>query len=155
VARLTSSRWFNAWDRRRFAGRYDHPGRGRPPKRTAAEQEHAHQYMTQHPQHMKQVVHLIAPETAQRVSTTTMKRLLQKTAMSGNGARTPQSRSQIRRPMSAAHPCCINSPPVKALERVMGSIGMRQDLAWHPLFLRQGSLLARSWRSRPQPIIDG
>jgi hypothetical protein len=41
--RLTISHGFEAWERRRLAGHYDHAGRGRPPKLTEAEQEHAHQ----------------------------------------------------------------------------------------------------------------
>ena len=80
---------------RRFAGLYDHAGRGRPPKLTEAEQEQAHQYIAQHPQNMKKVVHLIEQETSKRVSTKTIKRLLKKIAMSGNGSSTHQRRAQI------------------------------------------------------------
>lgn len=78
VERLTISHWFNAWESRRFAGLDDHAGRGRPHKLTEAEQEQAHQYMAQHPQHLKKVVPLIAQETSKRVSTKTIKRLLKK-----------------------------------------------------------------------------
>ena len=70
VERLTIYHWFNAWESRRFAGLYDHAGRGRPHKLTEAEQEQAHQYIAQHPQNMKKIVHLIAQETSKRVSTT-------------------------------------------------------------------------------------
>jgi transposase len=104
VERLTISHWFNAWERRRCAGLSDHAGRGRPHKLTEAEQEHAHQYMAQHPQHMKKVVHLIEQETSKRVSTKTSKRLLKKTAMSGNGSSTHQRRVQILRSTSVAKP---------------------------------------------------
>ena len=78
VERLTIYHWFDAWESRRFAGLYDHAKCGRPQKLTEAEQEHAQQYITQHPQNMKQVVHLIEQETAKRVSTKTIKRLLKK-----------------------------------------------------------------------------
>jgi len=78
VERLTISHWFEAWERRHFAGLYDHARRGRPPKLPAAEQEQAHQYSAQHPQNMKKVVNLIEPETSKRVSTKTIKRLLKK-----------------------------------------------------------------------------
>lgn len=104
VERLTIYHWFNAWESRHFAGLYDHAGRGRPPKLTEAEQEKAHQYIAQHPQNMKKVVHLIEQETAKRVSTKTIKRLLKKTAMSGNGSSTHQRRNQILHNMSAAKP---------------------------------------------------
>jgi transposase len=104
VERLTIYHWFDAWERRRFAGLYDHAKCGRPPKLTEAEQEHAQQYIIQHPQNMKKVVHLIEQETAKRVSTKTIKRLLKKTAMCGNGSSTHQGRAQILRNMSAAKP---------------------------------------------------
>jgi len=102
VERLTIYHWFNAWESRRFAGLYDHAGRGRPHKLTEAEQEQAHQYMAQHPQNMKKVVHLIEQETSIRVSSKTIKRLLKKTAMSGNGSSTHQRRVQILRSTSVA-----------------------------------------------------
>ncbi len=104
VERLTIYHWFDAWERCRFAGLYDHAKCGRPPKLTEAEQEQAQQYMTQHPQNMKKVVHLIEQATSKRVSTKTIKRLLKKTAMSGNGSSTHQRRAQIRRNMSAVTP---------------------------------------------------
>jgi transposase len=78
VERLTIYHWFDAWESRHFAGLYDHAGRGRPPKLTEAEQEKARQYIAQHPQNMKKVVHLIEQETSKCVSTKTIKRLLKK-----------------------------------------------------------------------------
>ena len=44
--RLTISHWFDAWERRRFAGLYDHAKCGRPHKLTEAEQEPARQYIS-------------------------------------------------------------------------------------------------------------
>src|SRR5262245_14010708 len=84
VERLTIYHWFDAWERRHFAGLYDHARHGRPSKLTEAEQEKAHQYIAQHPQNMKQVVNLIAQETSKRVRTKTIKRLRKKTALSRN-----------------------------------------------------------------------
>ena len=104
VERLTIYHWFDAWEHRRFAGLYDHAGCGRPPKLTEAEQEQAHQYIAQHPQNMKKVVHLIEQETSKRVSTKTIKRLLKKTAMSGNGSSTHQRRARTLRSMSGVKP---------------------------------------------------
>ena len=100
VERLTIYHWFDAWERRHFAGLYDHAKCGRPPKLTEAEQEKAHQYIAQHPQNMKKVVHLIEQETSKRVSTKTIKRLLKKTAMSGNALSAHQRRSRTLRSMS-------------------------------------------------------
>jgi hypothetical protein len=81
-------------------------GRGNYPQATGTrpEQEQAHQYIAQHPQNMKKVVHLIEQETSKRVSTKTIKRLLKKTAMSGNGLSTHQRRVQILRSTSVAKP---------------------------------------------------
>ena len=102
VERLTIYHWFDAWAKRRFAGLYDHAKCGRPPKLTDAEQEKVPQYMAQHPQNMKKVVHLIEQETSKRVSTKTIKRLLKKTAMSGNGSGNPQPKPLIHQSMSGA-----------------------------------------------------
>jgi transposase len=78
VDRLTIYHWFDAWETYHFAGLYDHKRCGRPPKLTAEEQEKAQQYIAQHPQNMKKVVHLLEQETRKRVSTKTLKRLLKK-----------------------------------------------------------------------------
>src|SRR5262245_41684582 len=84
VERLTISHWFDAWESQHFAGLYDRARCGRPPKLTEAEHEQAHQYIAQNPKNMKKVVNRIAQETSQCVSTKTLKRLLKKTARSGN-----------------------------------------------------------------------
>jgi transposase len=104
VERLTISHWFDAWETHRFAGLYDHKGRGRPPKLTIPEQEQAQQYIEQYPQDMKKVVHLLEQETSKRVSTKTLQRLLKKTAMFGNGSSIAQRNVQILRSTSAAKP---------------------------------------------------
>src|SRR5215813_8653962 len=64
VERLTIYHWLDAWEHRHFAGLSDHAKGRRPLKLTEAEQEKAHQYMAQHPQNMKKVVHLIEQETS-------------------------------------------------------------------------------------------
>jgi transposase len=124
VERLTIYHWFDAWEKRRFAGLYDHAKCGRPPKLTEAEQEQAQQYIAQHPQNMKKVVHLLEQETSERVSTKTIKRLLKKTVMSGNGSNMHQRRNQILSNMSAAKPSCIDSMTVKDVESVRCGILM-------------------------------
>jgi transposase len=102
VDRLTISHWFDAWESRHFAGLYDHKGRGRHPKLTREEQEKAQQYIEQYPQDMKKVAYLLAQETAKRVSTKTIKRLLKKTVISGNAFNVRQRSRQILRSMSGA-----------------------------------------------------
>jgi hypothetical protein len=76
---------------------------------------------------MKKVVHLLEQETSKRVSTKTIKRLLKKTAMSGNGSSTHQRRGQILRSMSAAKPSSLDSMTVKGAERVMCGMLMPPD----------------------------
>ena len=100
VERLTIYHWFNAWEKHRFTGLYDRAKCGRPQKLTQAEQEQAHEYIAQHPQNMKKVVHLIEQETSKRVSTKTIKRILKKTAISGNASNVRQRRPRIPRSMS-------------------------------------------------------
>jgi transposase len=101
VERLTIYNWFNAWETRRLAGLYDHKGRGRHPKLTTEEQEKAQQYLGQHPQDLKKVVHLIEQETSKHVSTKTIKRLVKKTALFGNGSRKRPQNVLLNRSMSA------------------------------------------------------
>jgi len=100
VERLTISHWLDAWEHRHFAGLYDHAKCGRPHKLTAAEQEQARQYITQHPRNMKRVAHLLEQETSKRVSTKTIKRLLKKTATPGNALNAHQRRPWNLRSMS-------------------------------------------------------
>jgi transposase len=102
VDRLTIYHWFNAWERHHFVGLYDHKKCGRPPKLTAAEQEKAQQYIIQYPQNMKKVVHLLEQETSKRVSTKTIKRLLKKIVVSGNGLSVLQRKARTLRNMSVA-----------------------------------------------------
>jgi transposase len=78
VTRLTIYHWLDAWATRRFAGLYDHAGRGRPPKLTAEKQAQGRQYLDQHPKDLKKVAHLLEQKTSKRVSTNTLKRLLKK-----------------------------------------------------------------------------
>lgn len=100
VGRLTVYHWLDAWEVRHFAGLYDHTGRGRHPKLTREEQAKVCQYIEQHPQDMKKVVHLLEQETSKRVSTKTIKRLLKKTAISGNVLNAPRRRRQTLRSTS-------------------------------------------------------
>jgi transposase len=100
VDRLTIYHWFDAWEAYHFVGLYDHKRCGRPPKLTIEEQTQAQQYIEHYPQDMKKVVHLLEQETAKRISTKTLKRLLKKTAMSGNALSGPQRRAQPLRSTS-------------------------------------------------------
>ena len=87
VDRITIYNWFDAWEAHHCAGLYDKKGRGRPPKLTEEEQRQAQHYLEQHPRDLKKVVYLVEQETSKRVSTKTIKRLVKKTAMSGNASK--------------------------------------------------------------------
>src|SRR5262245_65431120 len=84
VDRITIYNWFDAWEAHHFAGLYDKKRCGRPPKLTDAEQKKAQYYLEQHPRDIRKVVYLLEQETAKRVSTKTIKRLVKQTAMSGS-----------------------------------------------------------------------
>ena len=129
VDRLTIYHWFDAWEVYHFAGLYDHKGRGRHPKLTIEEQEKAQQYIEQYPQDMKKVVYLLEQETSKRVSTKTIKRLLKKTVISGNGLSMHQRNARILRSMSAAKPSSTNSTHVTSRESVMSGMLLPQDFA--------------------------
>jgi transposase len=102
VDRITIYHWFEAWERQHFAGLYDKKGRGRPPKLTEEEQRKAQQYLGQHPRDVKKVVHLIEQETAKRVSTKTIKRLVKKPAMSGSASKRLPRKVLIHNNMNGA-----------------------------------------------------
>jgi hypothetical protein len=108
VDRITIYHGFDAWEAHHCAGLYDKHSCGRPPKRTADEQEKAQQYLEPHPRDIRKVVHLLEQETSKRVSTTTSKRLGKKTAMSGSASQRrprkvliPNHRSAVKRSSSS------------------------------------------------------
>jgi transposase len=95
VDRITIYHWFDAWEAHHFAGLYDKKRCGRPPKLAEEEQCKAQQYLEQYPRDMKKVVYLVEQETAKRVSTKTIKRLVKKTAMSGSALKSPLRKALI------------------------------------------------------------
>jgi transposase len=103
VDRITIYNWFDAWEAHHFAGLYDKKGRGRPPKLTGEEQQKAQQYLAQHPQAVKKVVHLVEQETAKRVSTKTIQRLLKKTAISGSASKRSPRKALIHKNISGVN----------------------------------------------------
>jgi transposase len=102
VDRITIYHWFAAWEVHHFAGLYDRKRWGRPPKLTDEEQAKAQYYVEQHPRDIKKVVYLLEQETAKRVSTKTIKRLVKKTAISGSASKRRLSKALIHSNTSAA-----------------------------------------------------
>ena len=100
--RITIYNWFDAWEAHHFVGLYDKKRPGRPPKLTQEEQNKAQHYLEQYPRDVKKVVHIIEQETSKRVSTKTIKRLVKKTAMSGNGSKKLRRKSLIHNNTSGA-----------------------------------------------------
>jgi transposase len=72
------SSWIDQWPTRGFGGFYDQPGAGRRPTLSLDEQHKVQQYLQDSPKDLQHVVHQLAQETRQRVSTKTMKRLMKK-----------------------------------------------------------------------------
>jgi transposase len=78
VDRRSVSSWIDRWQTQGLVGLYDRPGAGRRPTLSADEQHKVQQYLQQYPKDLKQVVHQLEQETAKRVSTKTIKRLIKK-----------------------------------------------------------------------------
>src|SRR5215510_5823492 len=104
VDRITIYNWFDAWEAHHCAGLYDKKRCGRPPKLTDEEQDKAQHYLEQHPRDIRKVVHLLEQETAKRVSTKTIKRLVKKTAMSGSASKRLPRKILIHNNMSGVKP---------------------------------------------------
>jgi transposase len=86
VDRRSVSTWIDRWQTRGLVGLSDKPGSGRRPLLNDEEQQKVHDYLHQYPKDLKKVVQALEQETAKRVSTKTIKRLIKKNAMSGNGS---------------------------------------------------------------------
>jgi len=92
VDRRSVSTWIDRWQMMGLVGLYDQPGSGRRPLRNDEEQQKVHAYLREYPKDVKKVVQALEQETTKRVSTKTIKRLIKKTALSGNGSGQPQSK---------------------------------------------------------------
>src|SRR5712664_2044559 len=93
VAYRSVSSWIDQWQTRGLVGLYDQPGAGRRPILSLDGQQKVQQYLQDSPKDLKKVVHQLEQETRKRVSTKTIKRLIKKTATSGNGfAKLPPNR---------------------------------------------------------------
>jgi transposase len=95
VDRRSVSTWIDQWQTMGLVGLYDQPGSGRPPLLNDEEQHKVHAYLRQYPKDVKKIVQALAQETTKRVSTKTIKRLIKKIAMSGNGSGNPQPKRLI------------------------------------------------------------
>ena len=100
VDRRSVSTWIDRWQTMGLVVLYDQPGSGRRPRLNDEEQQKVHAYLTQSPKDVKKVVQALEQETTKRVRTKTIKRLIKKTAMSGNGSGNPQPK---RLPLTNMH----------------------------------------------------
>jgi transposase len=79
VDRRSVSTWIDRWQTMGLVGLSDKPGSGRHPLLNDEEQQKVHDYLQQYPKDLKKVVQALEQETAKRVSTKTIKRLIKKT----------------------------------------------------------------------------
>jgi transposase len=86
VDRRSVSTWIDRWQIMGLVGLCDKPGSGRRPLLNDEEQHQVHAYLQQYPKDLKKVVQALEQETTKRVSTKTIKRVIKKTAMFGNGS---------------------------------------------------------------------
>jgi transposase len=119
VDRRSVSTWIDRWQTMGLAGLYDQPGSGRRPLLNDAEQQNVHAYLRQYPKDIKKVVQALEQETTKRVSTTTIKRLIKKTAMSGNGSGNHPPKRLILTSMSAVKRSSVSYSSVKSLGNVI------------------------------------
>ena len=85
ISRYAVSAWIDRWQRSGLVGLYDRPRSGRPMRLSPAEQQQVEQYVQEHPRELKRVVQRLEQDTHKRVSIKTIKRLIKKNAMCGNG----------------------------------------------------------------------
>jgi transposase len=108
VDRDTISSWFTDWEQQSFAGLYDQPRSGRPPKLTAEEQGLALQYLAEEPRSCTRVVERLVTKTDKRISIATLKRLAKKVRLrwkrvrkSLKHLRDPEAFAQCQRELAA------------------------------------------------------
>jgi len=124
VDRRSVSTWLDRWQTMGLIGLYDQPGSGRRPLLNDEEQQKVHAYLRQYPKDVKKVVQVLEQETTKRVSTKTIKRLIKKTAMSGNGSGNHQPKRRIPTNTSAVKRSLVSSSSVKQLGNVISGILM-------------------------------
>ena len=88
------SSWIDRWHADGLVGLYHQSGAGRPPILNAEEEAKVHHYLKQYPKDLKRVVHELEQDTHKRVSTKTIKRIIKKNAIVGNGFGSPPPRHQ-------------------------------------------------------------
>jgi transposase len=123
------SSWIDQWQTRGLVGLYDQPGAGRRPTLSLDEQQKVQQYLQDSPKDFKHVVHQLEQETGKRVSTKTIKRLIKKTATSGNGFATSPPNRLILTSMNGVNCSFTNYNSVKQLVNVLCGILMGQAFA--------------------------
>jgi transposase len=124
VDRRSVSTWLDRWQTMGVVGLYDQPGSGRPPLLNDEEQQKVHAYLRQYPKDVKKVVQALEQETTKRVSTKTIKRLIKKTAMSGNGSGNHRPKRRIHTSTNAVKRSLVSSSSVKPLGTVIYGILM-------------------------------
>lgn len=82
VSRETIYNWMNDWEKRRFAGLYDRPGRGRKPTFSPEQQKQIRQWAKQNPKNLRLVLQRIQDEWGISTSLDTVQRVLKSFLMS-------------------------------------------------------------------------
>ena len=86
IERRAVSRWIDSWEAQGVLGLYDNPRSGRPPIFTPAETALLPEIVDKEPRQLKQAQVEIEKITGKQASCYTLKRLLKKSATSGNAA---------------------------------------------------------------------
>ena len=139
VDRRSVSTWLDRWQTMGLVGLYDQPGSGRRPLLNADEQQKVHTSLRQYPKDLKKVVQALEHETAKRVSTKTIKRLIKKTALSGNGAGNHQPKRRSLTSTHAGKRSLVSYSSVKQLGTVISGILMSLVFASLPVSHMHGN----------------
>lgn len=81
VSRNTIYNWFNAWELSRFAGLYNHPGRGRKKLLNAPQEQQIKKWVKETPKNLEKVQEKIKKEWRITISKKTIKRIIKAACM--------------------------------------------------------------------------
>ena len=129
VDRRSVSPWLDRWQTMGLVGLWDKPGSGRRPLLNDEDQQKVHAYLQQSPKDLKKVVQALEQDTAQRVSTKTIKRVIKKTAMAVNGSGKSPPKPLSLTSTSGAKYSFSTCNSVKQLAPVIGGILISRDFA--------------------------
>ena len=100
----TISAWLDGWERAGLRGWYDEPRAGRPPIYTLDEAARLCEWLDEEPRQLRQAQARLAQATGKPASRQTVRRIVKKKPMVGNGADVGSKALATRRPFALPTP---------------------------------------------------